>query len=155
TCSRACESRELLGDEARRVQLTARAPLAHREDRLPTMELLEAERRAHELLSVTCFGVHVTEPRERRSRDRAVPEVVGGALVVEVLGRVVLVTGAAEQVRAGGVDQVLLRVRARGVHHVVALALALERRAAVDDDASTLQREDARQLRVEPEVVTD
>src|SRR5258708_7825202 len=125
------ELRELVGDELRLLELTAGAPLAPGEHRLPPVQLLEAERGADDLLGVAGFRVDVLEARERRAGDGAVAEVVGGACFVEVPGGEVLGAGTTEQVGARGVDQVLLRARAGGVHHVVALAFARERRAAV------------------------
>ena len=62
---------------------------------------------------------------------------------------------AADEVGARGVDEVLLGADTRRVHHVVALARPREGPAAVDDQPRALQREDPRQLGVEPEVVTD
>ena len=76
--------------------------------------------------------------------------------LVEPTGAVVAGVGvAADEVGAGRVHLVLQRADLGGVHEVLALAGAGERRRAVDDELRALQGEDARQLGVEPEVVTD
>ena len=58
-------------------------------------------------------------------------------------------------VRAGDVGQVLLGSDTGGLRHVVELAGAGERATAVEDDAGALGAENAGELGVEPEVVTN
>src|SRR5262249_28593547 len=113
---------ELVGDESGRGALAAQAPVTHREHRLPAMEPLEAERRADDLLAVAGLRVDVAEARERRAADDRVAEVVGRPHTIQALRRVVLAVGAADEVRARRVDQVLLRAHTGRVDHVVALA---------------------------------
>src|SRR5215211_1254808 len=149
------ERLELLGDQAGRVALTRRPPLPHREDRLPAVQPLEAQRRADDLLAVAGLRVHMAEPWERRARDHAVAQVVGRTSLVERLGGVVLVTGPTDKVGARCVDEILLRAHARGLHHVVTFAGPRERAAGIQDEPRPLESQDPAQLGVEPEVVTD
>jgi len=112
------ERLELVSNEARRVELAPHALVTHREDGLPPVPPLETQGRAHDLLVVASLGVHVAGPWERGTGDRAVAEEGVGPGLVEVAGRVVGQSGAADHVGAGGVQEVLLGADTRGLHHV-------------------------------------
>src|SRR5262249_2041325 len=118
-------------------------------------ETFEAESGAHDLFVVTALGVDVAESRKRGSRDDAVAQVVRRSDVLKRRRRVVLAAGTSDEVGTRRIDEVLLCSDAGGLHHVVALARSREGAASIEDQASALEGEDAAELGVEPEVVTD
>ena len=119
---------ELSRDELRSRELVTLPPPLPRVHRLPSLELLSRQQRAHDLFVLDSRrGVHVIEPREGGPRDRARPTPMRNSWLVEGAGSVTArVGGATDEVRACGINLVLERADLGRVHEVLALAGAGE-----------------------------